>query len=155
TRMSRPLRSTIQVRANERTAAFAALYIEQEANPLIDTIEPVRITEEPLASKRQRLLHGEQQTAYVRVERLVELLLGDLPERPESVNPGVYREHIDIPGLRLNSGVDAVEVGEAGDIALDRCGIAADFGKGLIQLGLTAANNKYARAFLSKTFGNA
>ena len=45
-----PLRSTIQVRANERTAAFDALYTEQAANPLIDTIEPVRITEEPLVS---------------------------------------------------------------------------------------------------------
>jgi hypothetical protein len=48
TRMSRPLRSTIQVRANERTAAFDALYTEQAVNPLIDTIERVRITEEPL-----------------------------------------------------------------------------------------------------------
>src|SRR5260370_35496483 len=50
TRMPRPLRSTIQVRANERTAAFDALYTEQEAKPLIDTIEPVRVTEEPLVS---------------------------------------------------------------------------------------------------------
>src|ERR1700748_3525093 len=50
TRMSRPLRSTIQVRANERTAAFDALYTEQEAKPLIETIEPVRITEDPRAS---------------------------------------------------------------------------------------------------------
>src|SRR6201981_1093759 len=50
TRMWRPLRSTIQVRANERTAAFDALYTEHEAKPLIDTIEPVRITEDPRAS---------------------------------------------------------------------------------------------------------
>jgi hypothetical protein len=57
--------------------------------------------------------------------------------------------------LRLDSGVGAVEVREVGDIASDRCPIAADFSNGLIQLGLTAANNKYARAFLSKTFGNA
>jgi hypothetical protein len=44
--MSRPLRSTIQVRANERTAALLALYTEQAAKPLIDTIEPMRITDE-------------------------------------------------------------------------------------------------------------
>jgi hypothetical protein len=49
-RMSRPLRSTIQLRANERTAAFDTLYTEKEGKPLIDAIEPVRITEEPLAS---------------------------------------------------------------------------------------------------------
>ena len=48
--MSRPLRSTIQPRANERIAAFVASYTEQEAKPLIDTIEPVKITEEPLPS---------------------------------------------------------------------------------------------------------
>ena len=48
--MSRSLRSTIQVRANERTAAFDALYTEQAGKPLIDTIEPMRITEEPLIS---------------------------------------------------------------------------------------------------------
>ena len=39
-RMSRPLRSTIQVRANERTAALDALYTEQAAKRLIDI--PVR-----------------------------------------------------------------------------------------------------------------
>jgi hypothetical protein len=50
-----------------------------------------------------------------------------------------------MPGLRLNGGIDAVEVGEVGDIALNRCGIAADRGDGLIELGLAAANNKYVR----------
>src|SRR6202030_432644 len=50
TRMSRPLRSTIQGRADEGTAAFDALYTEQAAKPLIDTIEPVWITEAPRAS---------------------------------------------------------------------------------------------------------
>jgi hypothetical protein len=34
--------SVIQPRANERIAAFDALYTEQEGKPLIDTIEPVR-----------------------------------------------------------------------------------------------------------------
>ena len=48
-RMSRPLTSAIQLRANDRTAAFDALYTERE-KPLIDAIEPVRITEEPLTS---------------------------------------------------------------------------------------------------------
>ena len=52
-----------------------------------------------------------------------------------------------MPGLRLNGGIDAVEVGEVGDIALDRCRVAVDRVDGLIQLGLTAANNEYTRAF--------
>ena len=104
----------------------------------------------PLVQQWQRLLHCEQQATHVCVERFVELLLGDLPQCGEFVNPGIYREHIDTPGARLNSGIDAVEVGEVGDIALNRCGIAADRGDGLIQLRLTAANNKYARAFFNE-----
>ena len=50
-----------------------------------------------------------------------------------------------MPGSRLNSGVDAVEVGQVRDIALNYGGIAADRGDCLIQLGLAAANNKYVR----------
>jgi hypothetical protein len=38
---------------------------------------------------------------------------------------------------------------------LDRRGITADRGDRLIQLGLTAAGNKYARAFLRETLGDA
>ena len=40
-----PFRSTIQLRANERTAAFVALYTEKEGMPLIDAIEPFRMTD--------------------------------------------------------------------------------------------------------------
>ena len=155
TRMSRPLRSTIQVRANERTAAFDALYTEQAAKPLIDTIEPVRITEEPLVSNGSAFCTVNKQAAHVRVERPVEMLLGDLAECGEFVNPGIDRQHVDMPGLRLDGCVDAVEVGKVGHIALDRCGIAADRGDCLIQLGLTAAGNKYSSAFFCEVLGDA
>src|ERR1700720_1734468 len=73
TRMSRPFRSTIQVRANERIAAFDASYTEQAAKPLIDTIEPVRITEEPLPSSGSGF-----------------------------VDPGIHRQHVNAPGLRFD-----------------------------------------------------
>jgi hypothetical protein len=48
------------------------------------------------------------------------MLHGDLPKRAEFVDPGIDRQHVDMPGLRLDGCVDAVEVGEVGDIALDR-----------------------------------
>jgi hypothetical protein len=73
----------------------------------------------------------------------------------EFVNPGIHRQHVDPPGLRFDRCVDAVEIGEVGGIAPDRCGIAADRGGCLIQLGLTAAGYKYPRAFFSETLGNA
>ena len=84
-------------------------------------------------------MYSEQQAAYVRVERLIELLLGDLPELAEFVNPGIYRQHIDMPDSRCYNGVDAVEVGEVGDIALNRCGIAADCGDCLMQFVIDGA----------------
>jgi GTPase SAR1 family protein len=46
-RISRPLRSRIQPRANERTAAFVASYTENDGNPLMDATDPISITDEP------------------------------------------------------------------------------------------------------------
>ncbi len=50
-RMLRPLRSTIQLRAKDRTAALEALYALKDSKPLIDAIEPVRITDAPSDSR--------------------------------------------------------------------------------------------------------
>jgi len=83
------------VRANERTAAFDALYTEQAAKPLM------RITEEPLVSSGNAFCTREQQTAHVRIEGLVEMFLGNLTEGAEFIDPGIDRQHIDMPGLRL------------------------------------------------------
>jgi hypothetical protein len=47
----------------------------------------------------------------------VEMLLGDLPERAELVDPGIYRQHVDASGLPLDGCVDPVEVDEVGGIA--------------------------------------
>src|SRR5271169_648085 len=83
------------------------------------------------------------------------MLLGDLSERSEFVDPGIRRQHVDMPGLRLYGSVDAVEVGKVCRIALDRCGIAADRGDCLIQFGLMAAGDEHPRAFLGKMLGDA
>jgi hypothetical protein len=47
TRIWRACKSTVQVRANDRTAAFVALYTLKEALPLLEAIEAVRIIELP------------------------------------------------------------------------------------------------------------
>src|SRR5207248_7305064 len=67
---------------------------------------------------------------------------------------GIYCQHVDAPGLRLDLCKDAVEVGEASGIAPDRRGIAADHGDCLIQLGWAATGNKHLRAFLRETLRN-
>jgi hypothetical protein len=105
--------------------------------------------------QRQRFLHGEQQAAHIRIERPIEMLLGDLSQRGEFVDPGIRRQHVDMPGLRFDGCVDAVEIGEVGGIALDRRGIAADRGHCLIQFGLMAAGDKHSGAFLGKMLSDA
>jgi hypothetical protein len=93
------LRSAIQLRAKDRTAALLALYTENDGKPLIDAIEPVRITDAPFWQQRQRLLHREQQAAHIGIEGLVEMSLGDLAEAAEFVVAGVDRQHVDMSRL--------------------------------------------------------
>jgi hypothetical protein len=70
------------------------------------------------------------------------MLLGNLSECSEFVDPGIRRQHIDMPGFCLYGCVDAVEVGKICRIAPDRCGIAADPRDSLVQFGLMAAGDK-------------
>lgn len=50
-----------------------------------------------VVEERQRLLDGEEGTAYVEVEGLVEVLLGDLPDLGELALPGAGEEDVDLP----------------------------------------------------------
>ena len=74
------------------------------------------------------------------VERRIEMLLGDLSERAEFVNPSIHRQHVDMPRLRLDGRAGVVEVGEIGGVAPHGRGTAADCGNCLIELGLAVIN---------------
>src|SRR5207248_11052449 len=50
TRMRRSFKSVVQVRANEQTAAFVALYTLQFGNPLLATMDAFRMIEAPSGS---------------------------------------------------------------------------------------------------------
>ncbi len=47
TRILRSLRSVVHVRANDRTAAFVALYTLNASIPLMETIEALRMIDAP------------------------------------------------------------------------------------------------------------
>ena len=83
------------------------------------------------------------------------MLLGDLSERAEFVNPSIHRQHVNMPRLRLDGRVGVVEVGEIGGVAPHGRGTAADCGNCLIELGLAAAGDKHPRAFLGEMLGDA
>ena len=136
--------------AGERTAAFDALYTEQAANPLIDTIEPVRIAEEPLVYSGSAFctVNSRPRTFVLKVLSKCSSLIS--PRVPNSYIPAFTANTSDAPCLRLDLCKDAVEVGEASGIALDRRGIAADHGDCLIQLGLVAIGNKTRARLLAR-----
>ena len=70
TRILRALRSTVHVRANERTAAFVALYTLKFQNPFVATMDAFRMIEAPSGQKRERLLHREKQAFHIDAEDL-------------------------------------------------------------------------------------
>jgi hypothetical protein len=155
TLMSRPLRSTIQLRANARTAAFDALYTDKEGKPLIEAIEPVRITEEPLVNNGSAFCTVNSSPRRFGLNVLSKCSSVISSNVPKFVKPGIHRQHMDASGLALDDAEDAVEIGEVGSITPDRCGIAADRVDSLIQLGLAASCDEHSRAFFCETPGNA
>src|SRR5207237_502783 len=100
--------------------------------------------------ERQRRLHGEQHAADVGVERLVEMLLGDLAKRPDFVEPGVDDEHVDAAGFFPDRLVDAVDVGEVGGVAPDGANGAADFGNCFVEPRLIPAGDEDPSALADK-----
>lgn len=73
TRMRHGSSSTDNERARERTAAFAAVYIEVPNRACLSASQALtRMTEGPVAKTRQCLLDGEERAFEVDVAKLVE-----------------------------------------------------------------------------------
>ena len=98
--------------------------------------------ERAVGQQGQRLLHREQQPLDVDVERPVEVLLGDLPERRELAAARVGEEDVDAALLLLDHRVEPVEIREVGDVALDAGGPRADQLHRRVELGLPAAGDE-------------
>ena len=80
TRMRRSFKSVVQVRANERTAAFVALYTLFAGNPFAGDDGRIQDDRGAIRQQRQRLLHREQEAFHIDVEDRVIVLLSDLAE---------------------------------------------------------------------------
>src|SRR5215213_682123 len=99
TRILRCFRSTVQVRAKERTAALVALYTKP-ANSLGCGHRGIQIdgttaTTAAILKQRKRLLHGEQKSFDVDAECFVEVGFGDFPQWRQFPNAGVGEQNVD------------------------------------------------------------
>src|SRR4029077_462795 len=87
-----------------------------------------------VVEERQRLLDGEERTAHVEVESLVEVLFGDLFERGQLTLASAGEEDVDFVPFAADGLVEAVEVREISGVALYAGDVPADELHGLIEL---------------------
>ena len=116
----------------------------------MEAVEAFRMIDPPLAHERQGLLDREQDPFDVRVERGVELCLGDRPERGERAAPGVGEEDVQTPLLLLDGGVEPVEVVHFRGVRLDRGDVPADHPSGGVQFRQAAPGDEDVGALLHK-----
>ena len=79
-----------------------------------------------VGEKREGFLYGEEKAFDVGVEGFVVVGFGDGAERCEFADAGVGEENVDAAFLLLDGGVEAIEIGEIGDVALDGGDVFAD-----------------------------
>src|SRR5438046_5369541 len=72
TRMRRSFSSVVHVRANERTAAFVALYPLLDGTPLLPTIDALRMIDAPAGSSGSVFCLMSRQHLYVNVDDRVD-----------------------------------------------------------------------------------
>jgi len=71
----------------------------------------------------------------------------DRAEWGEFAEPGVGEENIDAALLLPDGGVEAIQIGEIGDVALDGGDVFADELDGRVEFGFAAAGNEDVGTF--------
>jgi hypothetical protein len=142
TRILRSFSSTSQVRAKERRGGLTGAVDTERWEALNAGDRAVEENGTVVVEERQCFLHGEKSAAYVEIESLVEVLLGDLFQRGEFTLAGAGEEDIDFAPFALNGLVEAVEVGEISGVALYAGNVLADEFHGLIEFILPTSSDK-------------
>jgi len=101
-----------------------------------------------VGEERKRFLDGKEEAFDVGVECLVVMGFRDGTKWSEFAATGVGEENVDAALLLLDGGVETIEVGEIGNVALDGGDVFADEFDGGIELGLAAAGDEDVGAFV-------
>jgi hypothetical protein len=111
----------------------------------LDEVIDVEDDRRPACEQGQRLLHREEQPLHVAVEGLVEVRLGDLPQRDELAAARVGEEDVDPALLLLDDRVEPIEVCQDRDIALDPGDPRPERLHRRVELGLAASRDEDVR----------
>src|SRR2546426_655851 len=101
----------------------------------------------------QRLLDAEKQSFDVDIELPVEMFLGHCSQWRYLPQAGVRKQNIDVPELRFDFGVKAVQIFEMRHVPLDSNDILTNLGGRLIQFILAASGNDDLSALFDETLG--
>ena len=98
-------------------------------------------------------MHGEKDSLHIRIEvKIVELLVNSA-ERRQLRDPGIRENYIDLPVLLPDLVVQTVEIGQAGDIALNRGYVFANLRHRPVQRVFTPAGDEHMiHRFLDESF---
>src|SRR5207249_5677213 len=125
-------------RSNRR---FGGVVNAELPHPFAAGDRPVEDDARTVTQQRQGLLHGEEHAFDVDVEILVEVGFGGLGQRHELPAAGVGEDHVEPAVLLLDRGIELVEVGQLGDVALHGSNVLADLLGRHIELGLPPAGD--------------
>ncbi|SPF34315.1 hypothetical protein SBA4_1480009 [Candidatus Sulfopaludibacter sp. SbA4] len=102
--------------------------------------------------QRQGFLHCEKRPFDVAVESFVKVLFRNSAERRKAPSPRIGDEDINVPFLLFHLFIQAIKIGQVGDVTLNAGDVAPYFLDGLIQFFLAAASNENICAFRDKSF---
>ena len=103
-------------------------------NPLLPTMDEVRMIAAPSGQQRQRLLQREKQTLHVDAEYLLVEILGDIAQRRILCDAGIGEQDVEPALLLPYPGEQAIEIAELGHVARDAGYVLSDFLGCLVQL---------------------
>src|ERR1700738_2658596 len=87
---------------------------------------PVENDRATILQERQCLLHCKKRSPYIEVEQLVERLFGDGLEGNKFANAGVGENNIDLPLHLSDRFIEAIKIGQIGNVSLYTRNVTAD-----------------------------
>src|SRR5262245_35288492 len=148
TRMRRSFKSVVNVRANERTAAFVAQLTLFAGGPLLAPMDAFRMIEAPSGSSGSAFCTVKSTPLHVDAEDRVVQLLGDRAQGRKLHDAGIGEDKVEPALLPRDLCEEAIEVAEVRHVSLDAGHIASDLLDRRRRLGLTAPGDEDVGAFL-------
>ena len=152
TRILRCFRSRVQHRAKERMAAFEALYTLKASVPFTEVVEAVRMIEPPSMRSGRAFCTVKSVPLTLVLNVLSKCSSVTAPSGANVPAARVGEEDVETALLLANRRIEAVEIREIGNVALDAGDACADLLHGGVERGLAPTGDEDVCAFGDEAF---